>query len=616
MAVTLKHLFRHPVTTQYPEQRLNVSRRTRGNELVWEEEQCSGCATCAKTCPQGVINIETSGSGVLPAPCSQQCPAHINIPQYIRYIAEGKPAEAVAVIREKIPFPSVCGKVCFHPCETKCQRAQIDQAVSIRVLKGYASQHDTGIWRGKAKVAPPTGKQVAVVGGGPAGLTAAYYLARLGHKVTVFEALPEAGGMMRVGIPDYRLPKDVLRKEIDEIKAVGVEIKTNTRIESVDELFNQGYQAVYLAVGAHDGMKLGVEGEDVTGVIESATFLRDSSLGKDVKVGKRVAVVGGGNVAIDAARVSLRLGAKEVSILYRRTRAEMPANPEEVIAAVDENINMEYLTIPLKIMNKGGELQVICQRMQLGEPDASGRRRPEPVKGSEFIMNFDTIIAAIGQRPKIPKGFNVKVGRGGVIEADEKTLATERPGVYAGGDSMTGPASVIAAIAAGRQGAISIDKFLGGKGEIDETLAPVAPKQRPLSVTDKTVHRVHPDELPAEERVRSFTEVEQPLTEQIAVKESNRCLKCDMAYEVNKLGADMGYCIFCGLCVEACPRDALFLSYEYEKARYRREELVLDKEKLLFTKDSLKKRSAFCRPYLAKELPEQTLLLDRDKIKK
>jgi NADPH-dependent glutamate synthase beta subunit-like oxidoreductase len=616
MAVTLKHLFRHPVTTQYPEQKLIVSRRTRGNELIWQQEQCSGCSTCAKSCPQGVIKIETSGDGVTQAPCSVQCPAHINIPLYVRYVGEGKPAEAVAVIREKIPFPSVCGKVCFHPCETKCQRTQIDQPISIRVLKGFASQYDTGIWREKAKVAPPTGKKVAVVGSGPAGLTAAYYLSRLGHAVTVFEALPEAGGMMRVGIPDYRLPKDVLRKEIDEIKAVGVEIKTNTRVESVDELFNQGYQAIYLAVGAHEGMKLGVEGEDATGVIESATFLRESSLGRDVKVGKRVAVVGGGNVAIDAARVSLRLGAKEVSILYRRTRAEMPANPEEVTAAIDEKINMEYLTIPLKIMSKDGELQVECQRMQLGEPDASGRRRPEPIKGSEFTKSFDTIIGAIGQRPQVPKGFNVKVGRGGNIEADEKTLATARPGVYAGGDGMTGPASVIEAIAAGRQGAISIDKYLGGKGEIDEILAPLASKERPLDLSDKTVHRVHPDELPAEERVRSFVEVEQPLTDEMAMKEANRCLKCDLAYAVDKLGADMGYCIFCGLCVEACPRDALFLSYDYEKSCYRREELVMDKEKLLFSKDTPKNRSAFCRPYLAKELPEQTLLLDRDKIKK
>ena len=615
MAVTIKHMLRHPVTTQYPEQRLTISRRTRGNELIWQREQCSGCSTCAKTCPQGVIKIETSGSGALQAPCSLTCPAHINIPLYVRYIGEGKPAEAVAVIREKIPFPSVCGKVCFHPCETKCQRTQIDEPISIRVLKGFAASHDAGIWRNKVKITPSTGKKVAVIGGGPAGLTAAYYLAKLGHKVTVFEALSEAGGMMRVGIPDYRLPKDVLRKEIDEIAAVGVEIKTNARIESLDELFTQGYKAIYVALGAHEGMKLGVEGEDSPGIIDSATFLREHALGKAPNVGNRVAVVGGGNVAMDAARVSLRIGAKEVSMLYRRTRAEMPANPEEVTAALDEGIKIEYLVAPSKITRKDDELLIECIRMRLGEPDASGRRRPEPIKGSEFTTSYDTIIAAIGQRPAVPKAYNIKVGRGGIIEANQDTLATNRDGVFAGGDAQTGPASVIEAIAAGRQGAISIDKYLGGKGIIDETLAPRPSVQQPLNRTDKKIHRVHPAELEAEERVRSFVEVEQPLTYEVAIKEANRCLKCDLAYAVDKIEADMGYCIFCGLCVEACPRDSLFISYDYEKARYRREELILDKDRLLLDEKTSKTRSGFCRPKYESELPRQTLLLDRDKIK-
>jgi len=615
MAVTIKHMFRHPITTQYPEQRLTVSRRTRGNELIWEREQCSGCTTCAKTCPQGVIRIETSGSGLLQAPCSLQCPAHINIPLYVRFIGEGKPAEAVAVIREKIPFPSVCGKVCFHPCETKCQRTQIDEPISIRVLKGFATTHDTGIWRNKITIALATGKKVAVVGGGPAGLTTAYYLARLGHKVTVFEALPEAGGMMRVGIPDYRLPKETLRKEIAEIAAVGVEIKTDNRVENLDDLFNQGYNAVYVAVGAHEGMKLGVDGENLSGVLDSATFLRDSALDRPVKLGNRVAVVGGGNVAMDAARVALRRGSKEVTMLYRRTRAEMPANPEEVVAALEEGIKIEFLAAPTKITGENGELKLECIRMQLGEPDSSGRRRPEPVKGSEFTKGYDTIIAAIGQRIQVPKGFNIKVAKSGAIEADAQTLATSREGVWAGGDAQLGPASVIEAIAAGRQGAISIDKYLGGKGMIDETLASAASKERPLSRTDKTAHRVHPAELEADERVRSFVEVEQPLTFDVAVKEANRCLKCDLAYTVDKMEVDMGYCIFCGLCVEACPRDSLFIDYNFEKSRYKREDLVLEKEDMLFEKGkSPKLRSGFCRPKAEAELPEQTLLQNRDKI--
>jgi formate dehydrogenase beta subunit len=610
MALTLRTLFRRPITTQYPEERLNVSRRIRGNELIWHEEQCSGCTNCARTCPIGVIHIHTLGEGYLQAPCSQACPSHIDVPRYVKYIGEGKPDEALAVIREKIPFPSVCGRVCFHPCEAKCRRTEVDQPISIRVLKRWAAQHDNRQWKEKGRKATSTGKKVAIVGGGPAGLTAAYYLAKSGHAATVFEALPEAGGMMRVGIPDYRLPKDVLKAEIEDIKAAGVEIKTNTRVESLDELFQGGYNAIFLALGAHEGMKLGVEGENVTGVIDCATFLREVALGEKVSMGKRVAVVGGGNAAIDAARVALRVGAQQVTMLYRRTKAEMPANPEEIIAAEEENVKIEYLVNPTRITKKENELVVECIRMKLGEPDESGRRRPEPIKGSEFSTIYDTIIAAIGQRPLIPKTFNVAADRGNVIKVDAKTLATSKEAVFAGGDAQTGPASVIAAIAAGRLGAISIDKFLGGKGEIDEVLAQPGEKIKPIRVSDKTRHRIHPDELQAGERVKSFAEAEKPFTEKMAVEEAKRCLECDMAYQVESITADMGYCIFCGLCVEACPRDALFMGYGYERAKYRRGELYLDKKGLSL--DDKKQRSGFMRPNIEKTLPEQTLLLNRD----
>jgi formate dehydrogenase (NADP+) beta subunit len=607
MALTIQHLLRRPVTTQYPDERLTISRRARGNELIWMEERCSGCTTCARTCPIGVIHLHTTGEGYLQAPCSQTCPAHIDVPRYVKYIAEGKPEEALAVIREKIPFPSVCGRVCFHPCETKCQRNQIDQPISIRVLKRWASEHDNGQWKKLAKKAPATGKKVAVIGGGPAGLTAAYYLAKLGHAVTVYEALPEAGGMMRVGIPDYRLPKDVLRAEIAEIKAAGVEIKTGTRISSLDEIFQDGFKAIFVALGAHEGMKLGVEGENSAGVIDCATFLRDIALGKKVAVGRRVAVVGGGNAAIDAARVALRAGAGEVTMLYRRTKVEMPANPEEIIAAEEENIKIEYLVNPTRITKKDHDLAMEIVRMSLGEPDASGRRRPEPVKGSEFTAFFDTIIAAIGQRSAIPGDYKVTVEKGNVIKTDEKTLATSREGVFAGGDVQSGPDSVIAAIAAGRQAAIAIDQYLGGKGEIDEVLTVPVIKEKPLRATDKSLHRLHPSEMQPAERVKGFTEVEKGLTEKSAMAEASRCLKCDMAYKVESIQADMGYCIFCGLCVEACPRDALFMGYAYERAKYRRKELQLDKGGLSMAEG--KQRSGFCRPNIEKTLPEQTLLV-------
>ena len=612
MAVTFKNLWRAPITTQYPEEKLTVSRRTRGTELIWDEERCSGCLTCAKSCPQGTIRVKTSGNGIVVAPCSQACPAGINIPRYLRFIAEGKPGDSVAIIREKIPFPSVCGRVCFHPCETQCQRTQLDDAISIRVLKRFASDNDTGVWKKKSKVAPSTGKRVAVAGAGPAGLTAAYYLAKLGHSVTVFEALPEPGGMMRVGIPDYRLPKGILRAEIDEIKNVGVDIKTNVRVESLDELFNQGYSAIFLALGAHEGMKVGVEGEDNPRVMDCASFLRDVNLGKEVKIGARVAVIGGGNAAIDSARVSLRLGAKKVTVVYRRTRAEMPANPEEVEAALAEGVETYFLAAPSKIYSQDGELNLECIRMQLGEPDASGRRRPEPIKGSEFTMAFDNIIAAIGQRPEIPKQFGLSIERGNTIQTDPNTMATSREGVFAGGDVATGPASVIEAIAAGRRGAISIDKYLGGKGIIDEMLAPPQGKERPLIRAEKG-RRVHPSELSVEERISSFAEVESKLSQDTAMKEAFRCLKCDLAYMVDKFEVDLGHCIFCGLCVEMCPRHALSLDYGYERVGYRRRELVLQKEDLLLT--SAKKPSGYARPEFEAKLPRQTLLLDRERIK-
>lgn len=609
MSVTLKNLLRKPITTQYPEERLVFSRRIRGTELIWNEERCSGCLTCAKSCPQGTIKIRTSGDGILMAPCRETCPAGINIPRYVRFIAEGKPGEAVAVIREKIPFPSVCGRVCFHPCETKCQRTQLDDAISIRVLKRSATDNDTGVWKANSKVAGKTGKQVAVIGAGPAGLTAAYYLAKLGHSVTIFEALPEPGGMMRVGIPDYRLPKDILKTEIDEIKAAGVDIKMNTRVESLDDLSKQGYNAVFVAIGAHEGMKVGVEGEDNPQVVDCASFLRDVSLGKKVKLGAKVAVIGGGNAAVDSARTALRVGAKEVTIVYRRTQAEMPANPEEVEAALAEGIKCYFLAAPSKIYTQDGKLQLECVRMQLGEPDASGRRRPEPVKGSEFAMSFDNIIAAIGQRPDVPKGFGLTVERGNTIKADPDTLATSKEGVFAGGDVASGPASVIEAIAAGRRGAISIDKYLGGKGVIDETLAPPQEKASPLTVAKKG-GRVHPHELSPAERVGNFKEVELKLSAEMAVKEASRCLKCDLAYEVDKLEVDLGHCVFCGLCVEMCPRHALSFDYGCERAKYRRQELILQKEDLLLTDN--KQPSGYARPEYEAELPEQTLLLDRD----
>jgi NADPH-dependent glutamate synthase beta subunit-like oxidoreductase len=466
-------------------------------------------------------------------PCHFACPAGINVPLYVYLIGEGKYQDALAVIREKVPFPGVLGRVCIHPCEEACRRGELNEPISIKFLKRFVADRDTGEWKQLSRKLPSTGKKVAVVGSGPAGLTAGYYLAKAGHSVTVYEQFSKAGGMMRVGIPDYRLPPDVLDGEIGEIERAGVDIKLNTRVESIDWLFEQGYDAVFLGVGAHQGMKLGVDGEDSPGVFDGATFLRQVNLGEKVDVGDRVAVIGGGNVAIDSARGALRLGAREVSIIYRRTRAEMPASPEEVEAALEENIEIEFLAAPVKISQKDGRLVLTCNRMELGEPDASGRRRPVPVKGSEFSADYSAIISAIGQAPDIPKEFSLKTGRGNTFRVDEETLVTSREGVWAGGDAVTGPASVIGAIAAGRKAAASMDRYLGGDGNIEEELTQEREIGMCAGMEEDFVNskRVEMPCLAVEQR-KGDSEVELGLSEQDAVAEGKRCCQCGVRLQI------------------------------------------------------------------------------------
>ncbi len=464
--------------------------------------------------------------GLVKAPCSHTCPAEIDVPRYVRFTLQGKFGEACAVIREKVPFPGVLGRVCFHPCEAKCRRGELDEAIAIKTLKRVAADHDTGLWKRSARIAPPTGKRVAVVGSGPAGLTASYYLAKIGHSITVFEALPEPGGMMRVGIPEYRLPREVLQTEINEISKVGVDIKTNTRIDSLKQLFDQGYNAIFLGIGAHRGIKMGVPGEQDDRILECVDFLRKVNLGEKVTIGNRVAVIGGGNAAIDAARSARRLGAKEVTILYRRTQAEMPDNSEEVDEALKEGVNIIYLAAPNRIARENGKVSMECIKMALGKGDASGRRRPEPIAGSEFTTDFDTIIADVGQMPDIPAQFGLTTS-GNVLQVNPDTLTTSQEGVFAGGDCITGPASVIEAIAAGRQAAVSIDRYLGGDGIIDEILAPREEAALP-AIEEAEKHRHLLRSMPLAKRLNSFAEVELGLGPKLAIEESKRCLRCDL----------------------------------------------------------------------------------------
>ena len=519
--------------------------------FIRNHDLCILCHRCVRVCEE----IRDLSILKYSYPCHIACPAGIDIPRYIRLIGEGNPSAALAVIREKVPFPGSLGRVCIHPCEDVCQRKKTDKEINIRLLKRFAADHGDDSWRKRSTVLPFTGKRVAVIGAGPAGLTAAFYLAKLGHKTTVFEALPVPGGMMRVGIPEYRLPRDILQDEVDEIKMAGVEIRLNTRVESLDSLFGDGYNAVFLGLGAHNGMKLGVDGEDQEGVMESADFLRRVNLGEKIDVGERVGIVGGGNVAIDAARVPLRLGAKKVTLLYRRTRAEMPANPEEVKAALEENIAILYLTVPSKITRENGFLKVECIRMELGEPDDSGRRRPVPIENSEFIIELDTLIAAIGQRPDVPEGLKVETGWGNTVKTDDHGK-TSREGVFSGGDCASGPSTVIAAIEAGRKGARAIDRFFGGKGYIEESLIdPNASYQIKEDIKEGEIGFV--DFLPPEIRIQNYDEVEFGMEEKVAIAEAGRCLKCYVISTVGAVSHEEAGCKFCGACVDACPVGAL-----------------------------------------------------------
>ncbi len=521
--------------------------------FIRDNNLCINCQKCVRACS----DIRKAGVIEFAYPCHKACPAGIDIPRYIKAIGRGRPGTALAVIREKVPFPGVLGRVCIHPCEGECQRGKINESpLQIRLLKRYAADYGDDKWKLKSKKLSLTGKKVAVVGAGPAGLTAAYYLAKAGHSVTVFEAQPKPGGMMLLGIPEYRLPRNILDGEINEITSVGVEIKTNTPVKEIDGLFKQGFKAVFLGLGAHQGMKLGVEGENLPRVTESVEFLRRGNLGEKIDVGERVGVVGGGNVAIDAARMAIRFGAKRVTMFYRRTRAEMPAAEEEVEAALAEGVKILYLTAPAKVTQENRVLKFYCTRMKLGEPDASGRPRPVPIENSEFATDVDSLLVAIGQRPDVPPEMKVDCGRGNIIKVNTDMMSN-RPGVFSAGDCVSGPASVIGAIAGGRKAAEAIDRFLGGTGDIEESL--VSPQESIIIpevdlIAEKQAKTNHLDPTKS---ITSFEEVEKGWNHETAMAEAQRCLRCNVIAPVEGKSIEEANCQFCGACVDVCPTGAL-----------------------------------------------------------
>ena len=506
-------------------------------------------------------------------PCRLNCPADVDIQGYMSLINLGKFKEAVALIKEKNPLPSVCGRVCTRKCEINCRRTLVDAPVGIDFLKRYAADQDMigQMWQPDAK--PDNGQPVAIIGAGPAGLTCAYYLVLEGYRPTIYEALPDPGGMLRYGIPEYRLPKSVLDKEINWILDLGVQLHTNRMLGrdiTIDGLFKQGFKAVFVGLGAQVGKPMQVENENVDGVLSGVEFLRQVELKTNPPIKGRVVVVGGGNTAIDAARTSLRLGADEVILLYRRTRNEMPANMIENEAAEHEGIKMEFLAAPVRVNVANDRMESItCIRMELGEPDSSGRRRPVEVKDSDYTLQCDWVISAIGQEPDLSgvedgkgKAEKVKVTKWKTIVAKDGTFNTDRPGVFSGGDVVTGPADAIDAIAAGRMAARAIDRYVR-TGVVEPFVDRFESKRDNFhTMTRQDIphvqesHRHHAPEMPVEQRIRSFEEVEFAYDDQTAVAESLRCAEC---------GCDVGLaCILQDYCTEYGVDQTRFVG-EYNK---------------------------------------------------
>jgi len=514
---------------------------------IFNPERCVGCGECVRACPKGIISIISEKTKILHwnryteclAPCRQKCPAQINIPKYIKFIREGKYAKALLTIKERNPLPLVCGRVCPEPCALACRRSIGDEPVAINYLKRFVA--DWEMSTGKHLPVPishSTGKKVAIVGSGPGGLSAAYFLRRLGHEVEIFEQKPELGGMLRYGIPEYRLPKSILDWEIQGILDLGIKVTKNVEFGkdfTFELLKAEGFDTVILAVGAWAEHTLKIEGDNLEGVYSGINFLENFHGENLPPAGKRVVVIGGGNTAMDAARSSLRLGSEKVTIVYRRSRDEMPANPAEIVAAEEEKIEFAFLNAPNRILGESGKvtgLEVLA--MQLGEPDKDGRRRPVAIEGSERVIECDTIILAIGQFPDLKfnhglMNLELQETRWHTIDAKEDTLQTNIPEIFTAGDCFTGPGLAVEAIAAGRYAARSVHYYM-----MDGEIPPIEGQQRDFiyGSLHKSIMgvnaspKIQESVICLEDRLGTFKEVEGTIDEEDALYESKRCLDC------------------------------------------------------------------------------------------
>lgn len=508
-----------------------------------EDSGCKFCTACVEVCPTGAL-VDKS---VTPAtreddlvPCKAACPAHIDVPGYLRMCAQGKQDEANAIIREKVPFPGILGRVCIHPCEDACRRGELNESISICALKRYAADGEKGLWKKESRVEADSGRKVAIVGAGPGGLTAAFYLRKKGHAVTIFDAGKAAGGMMRYGIPEYRLPREILDKEINEILDLGIELKPGQVLGkniTLDQLTKDGYDAVFLGVGAQDSRRIPLEGSNVPDVLLGIEFLRRVAEGEDIKLKDNVVVIGGGNVAVDAAMTALRCGASDVKMACLECLDEIPANPWELEEAKSEGVEIMPSWGPDRVITEDGKVT----RIDLVECscvfDEQGQFCPEFSETKKYIL-VDQVILAVGQAADLSflkDGSPIKVDRG-LIVVNEDSFETDMKGIYAGGDITKASGGIIHAIAAGRQAAASIDKNLGGSGDIDEVLFPRGSPDAYLGRNEGFAFwpREKVPETDAVTRMKSFQEIALAYDDEQAVKEAKRCLQCDLRLHLGR----------------------------------------------------------------------------------
>lgn len=522
---------------QYNKKELETYVGTLHDKLLTDAD-CRFCGACAEVCPTGTIRdlveftpVEKKDTLI---PCQATCPAHTDVPRYVRLAKEGRWEEALAVVHERLPFPECLGRVCAHPCESNCRRGEVNEPVSIRNIKRYAAEHAGGeLWKKNSKHLPATGKRVCVVGGGPAGMTAAYYLAKQGHSVTLKEAYPTLGGQMAYGIPSYRLPRVVVAKEAAYLNDVGVSVETGCRVSDFKALSAE-YDAVLLALGTHQGVRLPMEGSELPGVLLNSDFLRDASMGVETGMGKRVIVLGGGNVAFDCARTARRLGAEEIHLACLEAREKMTADEEEIEQAQEEGIQIHPAYTFEAILGPDRVSGVRFCNVKSFTFDENRRAVIEKEENSEHVIEADTVIFAVGQRTQISPEAGLELGRGNSIAVHPGSLCTSVPGIYACGDAVYGTRTVIQAVADGRDAASEIDKALGGSGDISEVLAPVEMPDAFLGRIEGFGHQARQPEVVRDAALRenNFDAVSFGLADVGVRQEAGRCLQCDLRFTI------------------------------------------------------------------------------------